>query len=96
MEGHRGLGGGGEWGAGKPAWRGCCSLASGEDGGSLLLERSLPWVTRDPWWPGSISEPTVPGAGGAGRLLCLLIHMDFTPAPPPQTGDTKTAEDQRL
>ena len=36
------------------------------------------------------------GGVGAGRSLCLLIHMDFTAAPPPQTGDTKTAEDQRL
>lgn len=40
VQGHRGLRGGGELGAGRPAWWGCCLLAPGEDGGSLLLERA--------------------------------------------------------
>ena len=72
-------------------WRGWWLPALGE---------SPPWVTRDPCWSGSISEPTAPGAGvsspagGAGRLLYLLIHVDFTPGPPSQTGNAKTAEDQ--
>lgn len=54
------------------------------------LGESPLWVTWDPCWSGSISEPTAPGAGvpspvgEAGRLLCLLIHVDFTPAPTPQ------------
>ena len=88
-------------GAGKPAWWGCCLLAPGEDGGSLLLERAHRGSPGTPAGLGASLSPQRLGqgpqpCGGSGEVTVLVNPRGFHTWPPSQTGNTKTAEDQCL